>query len=185
MVAGCQRCGLCQGRTQTVFGEGDPHARLMFIGEAPGADEDRIGRPFVGAAGQLLDNMITAMQYARSEVYIANIVKCRPPRNRNPEPEEADACLPYLYRQIQLVQPEVIVTLGAVPLRYLLGRQGIMKTRGHWLEFRGIPVMPTFHPSYLLRVSAAKRETWLDLQQVMRSLGKDPGATPRPRRGAP
>jgi DNA polymerase len=148
----------------------------MFIGEGPGADEDRTGRPFVGAAGQLLDKMIVAMQFQREEVYIANVVKCRPPGNRDPEPDEAVACLPYLQRQIELIQPQVIVTLGRTPLRYLLGLTGITARRGKWLEWRGIPCMPTFHPSYLLRVPGDKGKVWSDLQQVMRRLGKTPPA---------
>jgi DNA polymerase len=131
----------------------------------------------VGKAGQLLTKMIGAMQFARSEVYIANIVKCRPPGNRNPEPDEVEACLPYLQRQIECVKPEVIVLLGAVPLRALLGGRSIRRERGQWRDFHGIPVMPTFHPSYLLRLPEAKREAWADLQQVMHRLGIDPQAT--------
>lgn len=181
-IADCRLCGLCRSRTRTVMGDGSRTAELMFIGEGPGRDEDRQGLPFVGAAGQLLDRMITAMQFSRPEVYIANIVKCRPPHNRNPEPAEAEACLPYLYRQIELVSPQVIVLLGAVPLRFLLGKRGIRALRGQWLDFRGIPVMPTYHPAYLLRAPQAKREVWSDLQQVMLRLGKDPAKTPRPGR---
>ena len=131
------------------------------------------GRPFVGPAGQLLDRMILAMQFTREEVYIANVVKCRPPHNRNPEPEEADACRGYLARQIELIQPEVIVVLGAVAARFLLQRrEGITRLRGHWLGYNGIPVMPTFHPSYLLRDPSGKRLAWSDLQQVMKVFGK-------------
>ena len=173
-VATCRLCQLCTGRTNTVFGDGDPSARLMFIGEGPGYDEDQQGIPFVGKAGQLLTKMIQAMQFARSEVYIANIVKCRPPGNRNPEPEEVSACLPYLHRQIELVKPEVIVLLGAVPLRSLIGGQSIRRERGEWRDYQGISVMPTFHPSYLLRLPQAKRDVWGDLQQVMQRLGKAP-----------
>ena len=180
-VASCQLCPLCAGRTRTVFGAGDPNARLMFIGEGPGYDEEQQGIPFVGKAGQLLTKMILAMQYTREEVYIANIVKCRPPENRNPEPAEAAACLPYLHRQIELVKPEVIVVLGAVPLRELLGGRSITRERGQWRDYQGIAVMPTFHPSYLLRVQTAKREAWADLQEVMRRLGKDPASTPTQR----
>ena len=156
-----------------VFGEGNPHAELMFIGEGPGMDEDKQGRPFVGAAGQLLDKMIIAMQYKREDVYIANIVKCRPPDNRNPEEDEAAQCLPYLKRQIELVSPKVIVVLGAVPLLRLLGKTGIMKLRGQWDEYNGIKVMPTFHPAFLLRSPEAKKDVWRDLQQVMQFLGKE------------
>lgn len=177
LVSGCQRCPLASGRTQTVFGAGDPDAALMFIGEGPGHEEDRQGEPFVGQAGQLLTRIIGAMGFSREQVYIANIVKCRPPRNRNPEPAEAEACLPYLRRQIELVQPRVLVLLGAVPLRFLLGRSGVMRLRGRWLEYGGIPVMPTFHPSYLLRLEGdpgrqqeAKRQVWSDMQLVMQWL---------------
>jgi DNA polymerase len=151
----------------------------MFIGEGPGYDEDQQGIPFVGKAGQLLTKMINAMQFARSDVYIANIVKCRPPGNRNPEPDEVEACIPYLHRQIESIKPEVIVLLGAVPLRALLGGRSIRRERGQWRDFQGITVMPTFHPSYLLRLPEAKRDVWDDLQQVMRRLGKDPQATRR------
>ena len=179
-VARCRRCPLHATRLNPVPGEGDPHARLMFIGEGPGGDEDRQGRPFVGPAGQLLDKMIAAMQFRREEVYIANIVKCRPPRNRAPMPEEAEMCLPFLQEQIRLVRPEVIVLLGATAVHYLLKRQeGIMRIRGRWLEYGGIPVMPTYHPAFLLRQEQAKRDAWEDLKQVMRRFGKEP---PAPRR---
>jgi len=168
----CHLCKLHSKRNTVVFGEGNPHAELMFIGEGPGMDEDMQGRPFVGAAGQLLDKMITAMQYKREDVYIANIVKCRPPGNRNPEEDEAEQCLPYLKRQIELVSPKVIVLLGAVPLLRLLGKTGIMKLRGQWDEYNGIKVMPTFHPAFLLRSPEAKKDVWRDLQAVMQFLGK-------------
>ena len=181
-VRNCRNCPLCETRLNAVPGEGDPHARLMFIGEGPGADEDRQGRPFVGAAGQLLDKMIAAMQFRREEVYIANIVKCRPPRNRAPMPEEARACIGYLEHQIRMINPEVIVLLGATAAHFLLEREeGIMRLRGRWLEYQGIPVMPTFHPAFLLRQESAKREAWEDLKQVMRRLGIEP---PPPRRAA-
>ena len=181
-VRNCRNCPLCETRLNAVPGEGDPHARLMFIGEGPGADEDRQGRPFVGAAGQLLDKMIMAMQFRREEVYIANIVKCRPPRNRAPMPEEAQACIGYLEHQIRMIRPEVIVLLGATAAHFLLRREeGIMRLRGRWLEYNGIPVMPTFHPAFLLRQESAKREAWEDLKQVMRRLGIEP---PAPRRTA-
>lgn len=169
---GCQKCPLSAGRKNVVFGEGAPQADLMFIGEGPGFDEDMQGRPFVGKAGQLLTKMINAMQFSREEVYITNIVKCRPPQNRNPLPEEAAACLPYLKRQIELINPKVIVVLGAVPLKFLLNKTGIMRQRGNWDTYNGIKVMPTFHPAYLLRNPNAKRETWNDLQQVMQLFGK-------------
>lgn len=168
----CRKCPLCKTRTTVVFGEGNPDADLMFIGEGPGYDEDQQGRPFVGKAGELLTRMINAMQFTRQEVYIGNIVKCRPPQNRNPLPEEADACLPYLKRQIELIKPKVIVILGAVPLKFLLNKNGIMRLRGKWDSYNGIKVMPTFHPAYLLRNPNAKREVWEDLQQVMKIFGK-------------
>lgn len=181
-VRHCRRCPLWETRLNAVPGEGNPHARLMFIGEGPGADEDRQGRPFVGAAGQLLDKMILAMQFRREDVYIANIVKCRPPRNRTPMPEEANACIGYLEHQIRMIRPEVIVLLGATAAHFLLQREeGIMRLRGRWLEYDGIPVMPTFHPSFLLRQESAKREAWEDLKQVMRRFGIEP---PAPRRRA-
>ena len=169
----CRGCPLCEQRTNVVFGEGDPHARLMFIGEGPGFDEDRLGRPFVGKAGQLLDKMIAAMQFTRESVYICNIVKCRPPGNRVPMPEEAESCLPYLKAQIALVSPQVIVLLGATAAHYLLGRQeGITRLRGRWLDYNGIAVMPTYHPAFLLRKPEAKRDAWSDLQQVMAKFNK-------------
>jgi DNA polymerase len=144
----------------------------MFIGEAPGTEEDQAGRPFVGAAGRLLDRMIAAMQFRRDEVYIANVVKCRPPRNRVPTAGEGEACMPYLARQIELVRPEVIVLLGATPLQHVLGLQGVTRLRGTWQDYKGIPVMPTFHPAFLLRYEPRKKEVWADLQDVMRRLGK-------------
>ena len=172
VAKGCTACRLHGGRTNVVFGDGAANAELMFIGEGPGQDEDLQGRPFVGLAGQLLDKMITAMQFNRGEVYIANIVKCRPPDNRNPHPDEAAACLPYLERQIELIRPRVIVVLGSVPLEFLMRQKGIRKLRGQWLEYHGIPVMPTYHPAYLLRYPEAKKEVWADLQQVMKVFGK-------------
>ena len=174
-VAQCTKCPLHSGRTNTVFGEGNPNADLMFIGEGPGADEDRTGRPFVGRAGQLLTKMIAAMHFTREDVYIANIIKCRPPGNRNPEDEEAIACLPYLKRQIELIQPKCIVLLGGVALQHLLGIKGIMANRGKWQTYMDIPTLPTYHPSFLLRSPNRKKEAWQDLQDVMRKLGKEPG----------
>ena len=171
MVYGCRRCQLCQGRTNTVFGEGNPQASLMFIGEGPGRDEDLQGRPFVGRAGQLLDRMIGAMGLQRQQVYIGNIVKCRPPNNRTPFPEEAAACVNYIKWQIYLVRPKVIVLLGATAAHALLDDpRGIMRLRGNWLNYQGIPVMPTFHPAYLLRNENAMQDVWQDLQQVMARL---------------
>lgn len=163
----CTRCALSGGRKNIVFGVGNPRARLMFVGEGPGADEDEQGEPFVGKAGQLLDKIIEAIGLSRSDVYIANVVKCRPPGNRNPEPEEIASCLPFLERQIASIAPAVLVTLGNVPTKTLLGvTTGIVKTRGRWQAYRGIPVMPTFHPAYLLRTPGDKRLVWEDMQQV-------------------
>ena len=170
MALNCRNCRLASGRTNVVFGEGAENARLMFIGEGPGADEDATGRPFVGAAGQLLDKMIAAMHLKREEVYIANIVKCRPPGNRMPNDEEATACMGYLERQIQLIKPEVIVLLGGTAVHFLLNLDGITRLRGRWHEYNNIPVMPTFHPAFLLRNPEAKREAWNDLKMVMAKL---------------
>ncbi len=171
----CQKCELAKTRNSVVFGEGNPHARLMFIGEGPGADEDLQGRPFVGKAGQLLDKMIAAMKFTREEVFIANVVKCRPPNNRVPSSDEATACIGYLKRQIELVKPEVIVLLGATAVTFLLGKnEGITRLRGNWQAYEGIPVMPTYHPAFLLRQESAKRAAWSDLKMVMQALGKLP-----------
>lgn len=175
-VAPCTKCELAKARTQTVFSRGNPDAELMFVGEGPGADEDAQGEPFVGKAGQLLDKMIVGMGYARDDVYIANIVKCRPPGNRTPEPLEMATCLPYLTEQIELVRPKVIVALGATALRGLLGPgEGITKVRGTWKLYRGtIAVMPTFHPAYVLRTPTpeVKGMVWSDLKQVLKQLGR-------------
>jgi DNA polymerase len=178
-IQGCLKCPLGPGRIHFVFGEGRPDADLLFVGEGPGRDEDLQGRPFVGKAGELLDKMIGALGLARSEVYIANVVKCRPPDNRTPHPEEAAACLGYLRRQIELIRPKVIVTLGATPLRELVGvKEGITKVRGQWkrLEIggRAIPVMPTFHPAYVLRqyTQDVRRAVWADLQAAQAEAGK-------------
>ncbi|HXX67163.1 MAG TPA: uracil-DNA glycosylase [Polyangiaceae bacterium] len=180
-VATCRRCALAASRTQTVFARGNPDAAVCFVGEGPGADEDAQGLPFVGRAGQLLDRMITAMGLSPAqEVYICNIVKCRPPGNRRPEPEEVAACMPYLHEQLALVQPRVIVALGNTAVAALLDtRVGITKLRGEWKLYRGRTlVMPTYHPSYLLRPSPqqieAKRQAWQDLQLVMKELHLDP-----------
>ena len=173
--AACMKCGLGRTRTNMVFADGNPHAELMFIGEGPGADEDATGVPFVGRAGELLSRMIAAMTFDRkTETCIANIVKCRPPGNRNPADDEAAACMPYLKRQIAMVNPKVIVLLGAVPLLYLFNLKGIMKLRGLWLDYNGIPVMPTYHPAFLLRNPAAKKDAWADLQAVMAVFGRKP-----------
>jgi len=173
-VSSCTRCGLCQARKQTVFARGTGSSGVCFVGEGPGADEDAQGFPFVGKAGQLLDKMIEAMGLGRDEVYVCNVVKCRPPENRKPEPEEMAACLPYLSEQLDLIAPQVIVALGATAVQGLLGStEGITRLRGRWKTFRGqIAVMPTFHPAYLLRNPPAKREVWEDLQAVLRHLGR-------------
>lgn len=168
----CTRCGLAAGRTHIVFGEGDPAARLMFVGEGPGAREDATGRPFVGRAGELLDRMIGAMGLRREAVYIANIVKCRPPGNRDPQPAEVATCLPFLERQIAAIEPEVIITLGKPAARALLGLDGpIRGYRGVWHTLDETPVLPTLHPAYLLRNPSAKRDAWSDLQEAMGRLG--------------
>ena len=170
-IGGCEKCRLCQTRTNVVPGEGNPEANLMFIGEGPGRDEDMQGRPFVGASGQLLDRMIHAIGMERTEVYIANVVKCRPPQNRNPEPDEAQACLPYLRQQFVLVNPKVIVLLGRVACRFVLGDESpISRLRGHWIERKGVWFMPTYHPSALLREPAKKREAWEDFKMVKAKL---------------
>jgi DNA polymerase len=173
-VAGCTRCGLHAGRTQTVFARGEGTSGLCFVGEGPGFDEDQQGFPFVGKAGQLLDRMIAAMGFERDEVYVANIVKCRPPNNRKPELDEMAACVPYLTEQLELIAPQVIVALGATAVQGLLGTsEGITRMRGRWRLYKGrIPVMPTFHPAYLLRTPAAKREVWDDLQAVLKHMGR-------------
>ena len=173
-VTGCTKCPLHEGRTRTVFGEGDPEARLMFIGEGPGENEDLSGRPFVGRAGGLLDKMIVGMGLKREQVYIANVVKCRPPNNRVPTAVEVATCTPYLHQQIDWIRPKVIVTLGLPATRHLLKSNSPMgKLRGQWHEWRGIKVMPTYHPAYLLRsyTEANRRVVWGDLQAVMTELG--------------
>ena len=166
----CQSCPLCEHRTNAVFGDGSPNADLMFIGDIPGYHEDMQGIPFVGEAGKLLTKMITAMQYTRTDVYITDTVKCRPPNNRKPLKEEAMCCLPYLNRQIEIIKPKVIVVLGPLPLKLLLNLTGIKTNRGQWLSYQNIPVMATFHPTYLLRYPEAKRDAWHDLQMVMEKL---------------
>lgn len=167
-IGNCTRCKLCQGRTHIVFGVGDPRARLMFVGEGPGRDEDLQGEPFVGRAGQLLTKMIEAMGYKRADVYIANIVKCRPPENRLPEPDEVTICSPFLIKQIHAICPQVIVTLGSLAAQTLLHtKEGITKIRGNFQSFEGIQLMPTFHPAYLLRNPPMKKPCWEDLKKVM------------------
>jgi len=163
----CTRCRLHEHRTNIVFGEGNPAAELVFVGEGPGADEDRTGRPFVGKAGKLLDRIIEAIGMDRADVYIANVVKCRPPENRTPERDEAATCGPFLFRQLGFIRPKVIVALGAPALQCLTGsREGITKARGQWQAWHGIKVMPTYHPAYLLRVPDKKKETWEDMKRV-------------------
>ena len=184
-VSSCTKCKLHETRTNTVFSRGNPEAKLCFVGEAPGADEDEQGLPFVGRAGQLLDRMIQAMGLdPERDVYVCNIIKCRPPANRRPEPEEVATCIPYLHEQLAQVDPKVIVALGNTSVAALLGTKlGITKVRGSWKLYRGkVPVMPTYHPSYLLRPSAqqaeAKRQVWEDLQTVMKELGLSKPARP-------
>jgi uracil-DNA glycosylase len=167
----CQNCRLAKSRTQVVYGVGSPNADLMFIGEAPGRDEDLQGEPFVGRAGQLLTDIIKAMKLTRDDVYIANVIKCRPPENRNPEPDEMEACRPYIRRQIEIIQPKVIVTLGRFALQSLTEKAyAVSAVRGQWLEYNGIKVMPTYHPAYLLRTPAAKKDVWADMKKVMAEL---------------
>jgi len=172
-LGNCTRCKLHKGRSNIVFGEGDPKAVLVFVGEGPGLEEDEQGRPFVGAAGQLLtDIIVKGMKLRREDVYICNIVKCRPPDNRNPEPEEIEACGPFLKKQLQAINPGVIVALGNVAVKTLLKTgEGITSLRGKWRAYNGIPLMPTFHPAYLLRNPKDKKLVWEDIQQVMEKLG--------------
>lgn len=166
-VADCRACPLCEGRTHTAFGEGNPHAQVLLVGEGPGKQEDLQGRPFVGPAGQLLDKMLAAIHLKREEVYIANVVKCRPPGNRVPLPEEVAACLPYLRAQTALIRPKIILCLGATAARYLCGPQvRITQDRGRWIEKKGVLLLPTYHPAALLRDPAKKREAWADLQAL-------------------
>jgi DNA polymerase len=174
-IGDCKRCRLCESRTHVVFGVGDAAARLMFVGEGPGRDEDKQGIPFVGRAGQLLTDIIQAMKLTREQVYIANIVKCRPPENRTPEPDEIASCRGFVEKQIEIISPAVIVCLGAVATNTLLGTSmGITKIRGQLREFRGVPVMPTYHPAYLLRSPQKKRDVWQDMKKVMALLAGEP-----------
>jgi len=177
-IGDCTRCPLAYaGRRTIVFGDGDANARLMFVGEGPGADEDASGVPFVGKAGQLLNNMIQAMGLKREEVYIANIVKCRPPANRVPEPVEANTCDQFLLQQMDVVQPQVVVALGATAAMYLLGvKQSLSSLRGRWHSCRGAKLAVTYHPAFLLRDPRQKGEAWKDLQMVMAELGLKAGA---------
>ena len=165
----CQRCGMCERRKNIVFGEGSPEARVVFVGEGPGADEDRTGRPFVGKAGELLTRMIEGLEWRRDDVYICNIVKCRPPGNRDPQPDEVSTCRPFLEQQLSVIQPKVIVTLGRPAASTLLGRSvAITKLRGNWQEWNGVPLMPTLHPAYVLRqyTLETRQAVWDDLRAV-------------------
>jgi uracil-DNA glycosylase len=172
-IGDCRRCKLAPHRTHLVFGVGNPSARLVFVGEAPGRDEDLKGEPFVGRAGQLLTEIITkGMQLRREDVYICNVIKCRPPENRNPEPDEVGSCEPFLVRQLALIRPEVIVALGKFAVQALLRNKApISQLRGRWFDYHGVKLMPTFHPAYLLRNPADKRLVWEDIQKVMGVLG--------------
>lgn len=166
-MEGCRKCPLSQGRTNIVFGEGNPAARLMFIGEGPGAEEDRQGRPFVGAAGQLLDRILAAAGMSREEVYIANVVKCRPPGNRVPTPAEAEACMPWLKKQFEIIVPRLVVLLGSTALQYLVDSKArITQCRGQWIARGDVRIMPTYHPAALLRDPSKKRPVWEDIQKV-------------------
>jgi len=176
-IGDCQRCKLCSGRTHIVFGVGNPRAKLMFVGEGPGRDEDLQGEPFVGRAGQLLTDIITkGIGINREDVYICNVVKCRPPENRNPEPDEVAACEPFLKKQIELVHPDIIVGLGKFAVQTLLqSKVPITKLRGNWHSYHGIKLMPTFHPAYLLRNPADKKMVWEDIKKVIQEMrGENP-----------
>ena len=171
-IGDCKRCKLDYGRTNLDFGEGSPEARLVFVGEGPGREEDQAGQPFVGEAGRLLTKIIKAMGLSREEVYICNVVKCRPPKNRDPEEDEIETCLPFLKEQLNLIRPQVICTLGRIAAQALLGREfKIMRERGRWHSFMDIPLMPTYHPAYLLRNPSAKRQVWDDIKNIMKHMG--------------
>ncbi len=176
-IGDCQRCiKLCKDRTHIVFGDGDPCAKLVFVGEGPGHDEDVQGLPFVGRAGQLLNKIIEAMGFKRSQVYICNIVKCRPPGNRNPERDEIEACEPFLIKQLEVIHPQIIVCLGTHATQTLLRtKEPISRLRGHFYDYQGIKLMPTFHPAYLLRNPPDKRLVWEDMQKVMAEFSKSAG----------
>ncbi|MFH1349487.1 MAG: uracil-DNA glycosylase [Pseudomonadota bacterium] len=171
-IGDCKRCKLSHGRMNLVFGEGSPKARLVFVGEGPGREEDQEGRPFVGEAGKLLTRIINAMGLSRDEVYICNVVKCRPPNNRDPEEDEIKTCIPFLKRQLDLIRPQVICTLGRVAAQGLLEKKvKITQERGRWHRYKDAPVMPTYHPAYLIRNPSAKRPVWEDVQEIMKHLG--------------
>lgn len=170
----CKRCPLCQGRNKIVFGVGNPEARLVFVGEAPGREEDEKGEPFVGEAGRLLDQILFAMGMQRQQVYICNVEKCRPPNNRDPAPEEIVACEPFLKRQLQAIKPKVIVALGRFAAQTLLREDtAITRLRGNWRQYEGIALMPTYHPAYLLRNPGGKKEVWEDMKQVLKRLAEE------------
>lgn len=173
-IGECQRCKLWTGRSHLVYGTGNPKAEIVFVGEGPGAEEDRLGEPFVGRAGQLLTDMITkGMKMKREEVYIANVIKCRPPDNRYPEPDELACCEPFLHRQLEIIHPKVIVALGRCAIQSLIRSKAPMgKIRGQWHEFKNMKLMPTFHPAYLLRNPAEKKNVWEDLKKVLKELGR-------------
>ncbi len=180
-IGDCTRCPLYEGRTQVVHSEGNRQARLMFVGEAPGADEDASGRPFVGRAGQLLNKIVEAIGLKREDVFIGNVNRCRPPQNRTPTPQEAKTCKPFLLREIAIVQPDVIVVLGNTAMKNLLDtKEGITKIRGTFQDYKGIKVMPTFHPAYLLRDPSKKRETWEDMKTVRDYLQRNPRKNEQP-----
>lgn len=169
-IANCRRCGLCQQRHNIVLGEGNRHAEIMLIGEGPGADEDAMGRPFVGKAGQLLDKMFSAIDITREELYITNVVKCRPPGNRTPLDEEAEACLPILRMQYALIKPKIVVCLGATATRHVYERDArITRVRGQWQDKNGTLFIPTYHPAALLRDESKKKDVWADLQSIAKT----------------
>ncbi|MBL4819159.1 MAG: uracil-DNA glycosylase [Deltaproteobacteria bacterium] len=171
-IGDCKRCKLCSSRQNLVFGVGNPNADLVFVGEAPGRDEDEQGEPFVGRSGKLLTKMIEAMGLKREDIYICNVIKCRPPDNRNPEKDEVETCEPFLKKQLEIIKPKVIVALGRYACQSLLKFEGALSSvRGKWTTYEGIDLMPTFHPAYLLRNQTKKKEAWEDLQQVMKRLG--------------
>ncbi len=175
LISVCTSCSLCKIRTNTVPGQGNTKPEIMFIGEAPGAKEDEQGLPFVGRSGNFLEKMIVAMGYSREEVFIGNILKCRPPENRKPTAEEIETCIPYLKQQIAILKPKVIIALGSTSVKGLLGKTpAITKLRGEWQTFEGLPLMPTFHPAYILRNQSKKGELWADLKKVLAFLGKTP-----------
>ena len=169
---GCERCALSKKRNSIVFGEGDPHAALCLVGEGPGEEEDRQGKPFVGAAGKLLDKILAAMSLSRKEVYICNVVKCRPPGNRNPEQDEMDACGPFLMDQLRIISPKIVLAMGGTAAHYLLkNKSPVSRLRGRFHDFEGMKLRVTYHPAYLLRSPGEKRKAWEDVQAVMKEMG--------------